>query len=387
MKIFRGIIFAVILVLISANNFVFAAAENLDWSKAKRVYSRQELANYIRNCEKNLITDILVIAPRSLHIENLEPVKEMLVLPELKVVKNQYANDTTSDYFHYTIKCYPGSKVVYAYKTGKTNILNAEERILYNEALKLLREINSFSDEMERATWISFYLSNNVTYFHDPNSIRVGNMPHFTTAYGALIEGKANCQGYTDAFYMLGNMCGLNVDRVFGKSGEDHAWNMIQYSDGKSYFIDTTSSASFNKLENGGFTNLMYLNFPQEIAQSDYTWKTEYLPMNNFQKSVDWRYPFYSENVHKVKENVIKNFCGIIRCADAPPALDRAARGIATGKYSTCWVMINYNELYDTPEELVAYLVRRIETYTTKRVTCNLWSFVRGKYIFCIIKT
>ena len=383
---FRIFIFFV-LVVFGANNFVFAA-ENIDWSHAKRINSREELASYIRDCEKNLITDIRVIIPKSLKVGDLEPIKDMILIPEMITTRYSVKNDPDFYYVRYVIKCYPGSKVVYAYKTGKTSILNAEERQLYNEGLKLLREINSLQNETAKAYWINFYLSNKVEYFHDPASIKVGNMPHFTTAYGALIEGKANCQGFTDAFYMLGSMSGLNVDRVLGLMGKDsHAWNMIQYKDGKSYFIDATSSAGYNQPQSGGFTNLMYLNIPLEIAQADHSWKTEYLPMNNFQQVADWRYPFYSENVNQVKETVVKNFGGIIRCADAGSALDKAARGIAVKKYSTCWLMINYNSDYSTSEQLAAYLVKKIESYTARKITCTLWSFVRGKYIFCVVKS
>ena len=86
-------------------------------------------------------------------------------------------------------------------------------------------------------------------------------------------------------------------------------------------------------------------------------------------------------------EAEVKNFGGIIRCADAGSALDKAARGIAVKKYSTCWLMINYNSDYSTSEQLAAYLVKKIESYTARKITCTLWSFVRGKYIFCVVKS
>ena len=69
------------------------------------------------------------------------------------------------------------------------------------------------------------------------------------TAIGALIDGYAQCQGFTDAFYMLGRMCGLNVGRIGGTKDNGkilHAWNWITFSDGKSYCVDVTLDDGYN---------------------------------------------------------------------------------------------------------------------------------------------
>jgi hypothetical protein len=64
------------------------------------------------------------------------------------------------------------------------------------------------------------------------------------TPYGALIEGKACCQGYSTAFKALCDAAGIKSYAIFGigetPGGEmgPHAWNIVQLDDGNWYEID-----------------------------------------------------------------------------------------------------------------------------------------------------
>ena len=61
-----------------------------------------------------------------------------------------------------------------------------------------------------------------------------------------MIDGKANCQGYTDTFYMLGTMAGFKMDRLYGNSTNSngskggHVWNTIDFGDNIAYSVDVT---------------------------------------------------------------------------------------------------------------------------------------------------
>lgn len=78
------------------------------------------------------------------------------------------------------------------------------------------------------------YMVNNVSYdSSDGNCF---------DAYGALVEGKAVCQGYTDAFWMFMSL--LNIDcKVIDNDVEsiqyNHTWNLVKL-DGEWYHLDTT---------------------------------------------------------------------------------------------------------------------------------------------------
>ena len=50
------------------------------------------------------------------------------------------------------------------------------------------------------------------------------------------MDGVANCQGYSDAFYLLASLAGFDV-RIVGS--DDHAWNAIKLSDSW-YAVDCT---------------------------------------------------------------------------------------------------------------------------------------------------
>ena len=88
--------------------------------------------------------------------------------------------------------------------------------------------------ERERATALHDYLARHCRY--DTSATPDDRRPF--TAYGALIEKRAVCAGYADAYLMLARAAGLTVVRCFGMSGsepgqprESHAWNRIWLDD------------------------------------------------------------------------------------------------------------------------------------------------------------
>ncbi|WP_242951814.1 Ig-like domain-containing protein [Clostridium acetobutylicum] len=59
------------------------------------------------------------------------------------------------------------------------------------------------------------------------------------TAYGALINHRAVCQGYAEAFKMMCNLVGIPTD-IIEDFKLDHAWNIVKLDDGNYYQVDTT---------------------------------------------------------------------------------------------------------------------------------------------------
>ncbi|EWM53381.1 transglutaminase domain-containing protein [Ruminococcus flavefaciens] len=62
-----------------------------------------------------------------------------------------------------------------------------------------------------------------------------------STAYGCLVEGEANCEGYAKAFRLLASEMGVESVVVTGKTdkGENHAWNQVRIGT-EWYNIDVT---------------------------------------------------------------------------------------------------------------------------------------------------
>ena len=70
------------------------------------------------------------------------------------------------------------------------------------------------------------------------------------TAYAALIDGKAVCQGYTSLFYRMALEAGLDCRIITGQGNNGtgwgaHAWNIVKV-DGQYYYIDVTWNDSLS---------------------------------------------------------------------------------------------------------------------------------------------
>ena len=59
------------------------------------------------------------------------------------------------------------------------------------------------------------------------------------TVYGALVEKKALCEGYSKAFAYLCNLAGIENAIVTGETYVPHMWNMVKL-DGNWYHVDVT---------------------------------------------------------------------------------------------------------------------------------------------------
>jgi hypothetical protein len=82
------------------------------------------------------------------------------------------------------------------------------------------------------------YLADTV-YYPDLNTSDYVKSAH--DAYGALVEGRAVCQGYSDAVKLICDYYHIPCVCISGKSdGYGHMWNAIQMDDGKWYLMDLT---------------------------------------------------------------------------------------------------------------------------------------------------
>ncbi len=67
------------------------------------------------------------------------------------------------------------------------------------------------------------------------------------TVYGALVEKKALCEGYSKAFSYLCNLAGIENVLVTGETYVAHMWNMVKL-DGNWYHVDVTWDKSDDQL-------------------------------------------------------------------------------------------------------------------------------------------
>ena len=80
-------------------------------------------------------------------------------------------------------------------------------------------------------------------YFHDylcENTVYTAENEMCYTSYGALLNGKAVCEGYSRAMQLLCKQAGINCTLVRGTAdGVAHMWNIVELS-GEWYQLDVT---------------------------------------------------------------------------------------------------------------------------------------------------
>jgi hypothetical protein len=103
-------------------------------------------------------------------------------------------------------------------------------------------ELDKMTDA-EKVRAIHDYIRDNVEYDYD--NLEDEDYKLKRTAYAALVEGKAVCQGYSTALYRLLLEAGIDNRIIFGtginSSGDsqDHTWNIVRIGD-VYYNIDVT---------------------------------------------------------------------------------------------------------------------------------------------------
>lgn len=241
---FKKFFVAMILGLLVMSSQIVSAAD-IDWNSAPKIGSKAQLANYIEEGRLKGQKVFYFIFP-SVKIRNDQ---------EREAFRIEIAQSNAIPYclldvdggfgtgrfiFTITRQDFIGTRVANAYLNGYISELTPNELELYRKALPIVNEAKKYSSERKKARYIHDEICKHVLEYKVENERN-------KTAIGALIDHKAQCQGYSDAFYMLGVMSGLNVRRIGGKvDGVVHVWNTITLSNGKSYCVDVTQDDDGN---------------------------------------------------------------------------------------------------------------------------------------------
>ena len=124
----------------------------------------------------------------------------------------------------------------------------------------------------EREKFVHDYLARNCEYDTDAAESQDSsdNVPEAYSVYGALLCGKAVCEGYARAMQLL--LCGLGVDCV-GVTGtgensdgesELHMWNAVSLDDGW-YYVDPTWDDQLYD-----YRRYQYFNMDEEAMSRDH---------------------------------------------------------------------------------------------------------------------
>lgn len=115
--------------------------------------------------------------------------------------------------------------------------LASELKIAYEaNVYSLLAKVNDSWSDMEKVLFINDYIASHCAY--DEAALQNSPAPHTYDAYGALVNGRAVCQGYAEAFQDLMNRLDVPCEMVTSKT-LNHAWNMVQIGN-HWYHVDVT---------------------------------------------------------------------------------------------------------------------------------------------------
>lgn len=140
---------------------------------------------------------------------------------------------------------YSESRIISAYRSGSRNGLDAHDIAILDAVDFVLTEVlQPGMSDYERELAVHDYIIDKAEYDSDTLSILpfFQNSPENTNPYGALIDGRAVCSGYSSTFQLFMKLIGIECITVHGEGNhdrEEHAWNMVRL-DGDWYCVDVT---------------------------------------------------------------------------------------------------------------------------------------------------
>ncbi len=165
----------------------------------------------------------------------------------------------------------PGYVIDKAVKMGLEDELNLDYQNVLSTAWKLIQGVSG--TEIEKAIQIHDILCKHIIYTIDDTT------DIDDCCIGAILNGRANCDGYADAFFLCASLCGLKVKYIHGDSllkdpenNSTHLWNLI-FLDGTWRSLDLT----WDDRENELFTYI-YFNIGLDRMDKAYDFNHELLP-------------------------------------------------------------------------------------------------------------
>lgn len=156
-----------------------------------------------------------------------------------------HALDSSKKRIKMTVLCDANSEKLY-----RKELEDAVNRIL---SIHKLQTLSDFQKEV----FVHDFIINNVEYDHTHGNNGARIEPY--TAYGALVQKKAVCEGIAKATKLLLNLLDVKCIIVSGKyEGNGHAWNIVKINDWE-YNLDVTMD--MGRVIHPGYMRYNYFNF------------------------------------------------------------------------------------------------------------------------------
>ena len=150
-------------------------------------------------------------------------------------ITNNYYTIETKDNSH-TIHIKATVPLLFSYEDYHQKMLQS-----YQKAQEIIDQMPAYDNTYDVVKYLHDYLATHIRY--DDNLAN----DDADTAYGALIDGKARCEGYTNAFAILLNLSGIENAKVLYLGNDvdsdvGHIWNLVKIENDY-YHVDITNDS------------------------------------------------------------------------------------------------------------------------------------------------
>lgn len=238
---------------------------------------------------------------------------ETEMFESLEAYKNDHPEvfwlESTYDYYHEDGDTH--LKIMFIIENDE---LITAKKTFDEEVKKILDNAPKNASDYELELYFNDYIIDNCTYNKKAAkvNIRIGNEGN---AYGALVDKKAVCEGYSRAFQLLCNRANIDCVSVLGETeGTPHQWNCVKLYDNW-YHVDVTWN---DPDEEDGWLRYNYLNVSDEqisdnhkvrelYSEAEIDPNAEYATLYNLfvPKCTSTEYNYYNQSCIKLDD--IKN--------------------------------------------------------------------------------
>ena len=167
-------------------------------------------------------------------------------------------------------------RILQACRTGNTGDLAPREKQTLDKAISIVQ--SAPAEELERERYLHDTLCASVEYYTDEETYAEKDQ-----AVGALLNGKADCDGYSEAFYLLCNLAGIPARFQHGDTFEKpddypeakHMWNLVCIYDSW-VMVDVT----WDDADTAYDCVYLYYNIGTKRAADTHIWEKDILAVN-----------------------------------------------------------------------------------------------------------
>ncbi len=224
---------------------VFSVSVSAKNSQTEELSENVEFRNLLIECFENC-ADSVDVEKFNLYFNSDEDNAAKFVNDIVFHTMPLYFNVATPIRYSYNSNKKIITKLSFTYKYSKEeNVSRTKLLEAKSDSLLLNIKGNNSLTDVQKALLIHDRLIENCEYCVDDSLTKDANN-HIYDAYGAIVNGKAVCEGYTLAYMYLLNQVGIK-SRFCSSAALGHAWNIVTIG-GKEYHIDTTWDDPLNDI-------------------------------------------------------------------------------------------------------------------------------------------